>query len=126
MAKLMRHALGGGFKRGHDLGEADDLLQGVPLGNALRTESDMNTAPQMLHAVVNQLGNAGINRAAQDQQRAVPHVAQRAIDAAVEVIDFRVEVAVNGRANHGDDHVRGGQAFCAGGRGDAIPGQLLQ
>ncbi len=42
-------------------------------------------------AVVNQLGDAGINGAAQDQQRAILHVLQQRVDAAVDVatVGFR-------------------------------------
>ena len=103
---------GGGvrLKSGNDLRQLDQLFDGVAFCDALRAKRQQDLAVQPAQALVNQLGDARINGAAKDQQRAVLHVVEQCVDAAIDVADGRIQVTVDRRTHDGDDRVGGVEA----------------
>ena len=97
---------GVGLEAGDDLRQLDELFDGVAFGDALGAERQQNFAIQLAQALVHQLGHARIHGAAQHQQGAVLHAVQQRVDAAINVADRGIQVAIDGRADHGDDRVR--------------------
>ena len=66
--------------RADELRQAPDLLQGVALGNPLRAERDVDLQSVVDEAPLNELGRPRIDRAAEDDQRAVDDVGGQLVD----------------------------------------------
>ncbi len=93
------------LKRGNNLRQLHQLFNGIAFGDALRTKGQQDLAIEPAQALMHQLADAGIDGAAQDQQRAIGHVVEQRVNALVHLVDRWIEVPVDRRSHHGDDRV---------------------
>ena len=96
---------GGRGVRADDLGQRVQLLERVALGDPLRAEGDVHVLAAVREGGGDVLGRARIDRAAQDDQRAVAELAGDLVDRPLEHAHRRAEELVDRGADDEQDGV---------------------
>ena len=85
-----------------DLGQLEQLHQGLALGDALRAERHVDRLARLAQAPLDDRGDPGIHGAAEDEDLAVAEMVEHLLDRPQDEPRVRVEVLVDRRAH--DDH----------------------